>query len=737
MKCEALLRLMRTCDLFLAVFLVSLWSFCLSRVGFAETVVIGADADALPMGHSVALEATVTLDNGAPGVGYVALPYANVRRWGSHETTDGRGKATFLLPLPNPGPVRLQVLAFPAKDSAVSEWIWVGPPKDNQTVYMATQFSVDDTVRKTTLFAVSDDRSEVFLNGHRLGDANSWQKTTVFAGIEGLMSKGVNTLAVIGSNSSGPAGFLSRLEVETAKGVSVFRSNGSWKGWTEAPPAWPTPKCDEGSAVTVVGRADQGVWAATMSDWPEMQHFSDLLVGTVMPDRGIKSNTVSIKVSYRTFPTPEPSDRLVCIQWEPWFTPSNAYWQTAEAVPVVGYYDSYNRDVLRQHILWFMELGIDFIMPDWSNHIWGKQHWDERPDSTNEIIHATSLLLEQLARMKQEGLPVPKVALMPGLTNGPPTTMTAMNEQINWVYNAWVRNPRFAGLWQDYDGKPLVVILDTAVAAPKEKIPVDESHFTVRWMSTQLQMTKHEDLGYWSWMDGSLRPVVTYREGKPEAVTVTPGYFAEFGWTGDKARGRRGGSTYIESFKTAIETHARVVQVHQWNEFAGQAEGQGFGPNHDRYVDTYSVELSDDLEPVSLTAPGYRGDKGGWGFYYLNLTRALLDLYRGKAQDSTIMAIASPAAKATVSGTELNVEWSVAGKTPEGYAVSLDDRVIVDDIKEEKCTVPLKGLVPGPHILSVEAKGAVTRYPLSHVRMDARLETPTRVRINIPIIMGS
>ena len=710
---------------------------CAARAVSAETVTIKSDADSIPMGQSVALEATVTLDDGKPGAGYVVLPYANARRWGSHETTDARGKATFLLPLPNPGPVRLQVLAFLPKDATVSEWIWVGPPKDDQTVYMATQFNVDEASRRATLHAVSDDRSEVFLNGHQLGTANSWQKTTVFTGIESLLLKGVNTLAVAASNGTGPAGFLARLEVETAEGVRICRSDGSWKGWTEAPQAWPTPKCDEGSAVTVVGRADQGVWAPTMTDWPEMQHFSDLLAGSLMPDHGLKSNAVSVEVSFRAFPTREASDRLVCVQWEPWFTPQNAYWQTAQAVPVVGFYDSYNRDVLRQHILWFMDLGVDFIMPDWSNHIWGKQHWDERPDSTNEIIHATSLLLEQLAEMKAEGLPVPKVVLMPGLTNGPPTTMTAMNEQLNWVYNAWVRNPRFAGLWQNYDGKPLCVVLDTAVLAPKEKTPVDESHFTVRWMSTQLQLTKHEKLGYWSWMDGSLLPVVTYRDGKPEAVTVTPAYFAEFGWTGDKARGRRGGTTYIESFKAALETHPRVVQLHQWNEFTGQTEGQGYGPNHDRYVDTYSVELSDDLEPVSLTAPGYRGGKGGWGFYYLNLTRALLDLYRGKAQSDTVMAVGSPAAHATVSGAQLDVEWSLAGRSPESCSVSIDGQVLADNVKEEKCTVPLQGLAAGPHVLTVEAKGATTRYPLSYTRMDMPLETPIPARVSVPFTLAS
>ena len=31
------------------------------------------------------------------------------------------------------------------------------------------------------------------------------------------------------------------------------------------------------------------------------------------------------------------------------------------------------------------ESGIDFLVVDWTNHLWDKKHWDERPDGTNEI----------------------------------------------------------------------------------------------------------------------------------------------------------------------------------------------------------------------------------------------------------------------------------------------------------------------------------------------------------------
>lgn len=117
--------------------------------------------------------------------------------------------------------------------------------------------------------------------------------------------------------------------------------------------------------------------------------------------------------------------------------------------------------------------------------------------------------------------------------------------------------------------------------------------------------------------------------------------------------------------------------VCQWNEFAGellflllmvapfigfagtgQANGQGYGPNHDDYVDSYSAELSNDMEPTSLTACAYARPNtvcGGWcvhccglllllraatmvsqcifrcrGFREANLFRAAVDLVRSK-----------------------------------------------------------------------------------------------------------
>jgi len=577
------------------------------------TVYITAERTTIPMGRSVRVEAVVE----GPARDYILLPFVNRRRWGAHERPDAQGKATFFLPLPNPGPAHIQVLALQS-------------------------------------------------------DTDYWM------------------------------GLQARQEL--------------------------------------------------------------LLAGRLVPEEGIRSNVLELEVTWRDFPPRAPSETLFGIQWEPWFTGGVRRWHTAQAVPLMGFYDSYNRDVTRQHILWFMDLGVDFILPDWSNHIWGCRHWDERSDGVNAILHATQLALETLAEMRDEGLPVPQVALMPGLSNGRPATMEALNEELAWIYHNYLRNPRFKGLWQIYEGKPLVVILDTAaIAHPQAKAeaafripffkqtlemsaeeldvfraaqgPVDDTHFTVRWMSSQNQTTRHHELGYWSWMDGVIDPPVTYRDGVAEAVTVTPSFFNALGWTGPGAYGRRGGATYLETFKVALRHRPKVVLLHQFNEYSGQPEGQGYGPERNIYVDTYSVELSDDLEPVSPTAPGFRGDRGGWGFYYLNLTRALMDLYRGKAGDSTLLAVSNPLRGAAVSGTSLQVSWSVIGAPSTAFTLAVDGRPIREHVPGLTAEISLEGLTKGPHLLTVLAEGARTRYPLSWTELDDPLQSPVPAQVEVPFVV--
>jgi len=497
---------------------------------------------------------------------------------------------------------------------------------------------------------------------------------------------------------------------------------------------------------------------AEPNNWMGTTNRDLLMVGKLLPDSGISSNELSINVKKRIMRGSRDTANLFGVQWESWFTPGSATWSSAEAVPVVGFYDSYNEDVIRQHILWFMDLGVNFIIPDWSNHLWGKKHWKEAEDGARAIVHATTVFLEVMAKMRDEGMDVPRVALMPGLSNGPPTTVVALNEQLDWIYQNYVLNPRFKGLFQEYDGKPLMIILDTGVignkkgtttsaftvpffeltlGAPAPELdahrraqgPVNNADFTIRFMSSQNQLTRHHELGYWSWMDGQLEPLVTYRYAKPEAITVTPAFFGPLGWTAPDSYGRRGGTTYLESFKYALKSRPRVIFLHQFNEFAGQPEGHGQGKNHDIYLDEHSIEFSDDFEPVSLTAPGMRDNKGGWGFYYLNMTRALMDIFHKKDQNSTLLA----AYISKISDQSIKLQWSVAGEIPKSFDVAVDDKYLLKGISGNSCNIPVKGLSKGNHTITISANNVHTHYALSKTEFDEISEKPLPVKVDLSL----
>jgi len=317
-----------------------------------------------------------------------------------------------------------------------------------------------------------------------------------------------------------------------------------------------------------------------------------------------------------------------------------------------------------------------------------------------------------MATLRDEGLAVPRMVIFCGLINGPATTVEAINEESQWIYHNYVRNPRFQGLFQEYLGKPLLFVFNGAGPdwlKNTKQVPVDERYFTIRWMSSQHQDVHFNEAGHWTWMDGALRQPVTMFQGKPEAMTASVAFFGTDGWKGQSAFGRRGGWTYVESFRGALEHRPHFLQLHQFQEFTGQEES----PKTAFYGDSYSVELSDDIEPVSLTCPGYRGN-GGWGFLYLNLTRALVDLYRQNTPETTVLAVEQPDRRQLVREDRLPLKWTWLGKQPRGFAVALNGKTIASGIQGTETVVDLHGQANGPIVLRLTAEGAKARYDLSY-----------------------
>lgn len=663
-------------------------------------------------GTTVDVTAVARAADGQPVFGAPLQAYLNGKAWGAPEATDARGTATLPLPLPSVGPLRLRVATTPRR----TDWIWARRAGGLRLVYLMRTFDIPAKLLPTpaarlsatgVLRVVADRAFVAYLNGHRVTSATALAVRTA-SGLQEWLHAGRNVLALEAWGGATP-GVAAKLALHTFTGTRTVRTDAAWRAFATRPHDWPArPRGGRRLPLRLVAPAGGGPWLTRPIRGAGALGLTGSTPGAAEPAGLVRSPAARLVVKPAHLSMPSHPRHAVGMEYEPWFSPLNLHWQSAEAVPLLGRYSSADTAVLRQHALWLDRAGIDFVLVDWSNNLWGKTAWAQRAPNVDQIVANTTVLLHTYAAMRAQGLPTPQVTLLLGLDNGPHTTTTALNEEMAWIDQHYVRNPRYRGLWVRYRGKPLLLLFNGGgPAVLTGQPPVSTAHFTVRWMASQLQANHLQTAGYWSWMDGSVHPVLTGHAGRPEALTVTPAFFGSGGWTGSQALGRLGGTTYLREFAVARRDRPRFLLINQFNEFAGQSRSAAV------HVDTYTEQLSDDIEPTSLSDCGY-ASCGGWGFYYLNLTRALVRMYHDPATPrSTLLAVGHPLRGAPVCGPALTVDWRTLGAPPTGFRVSLDGHTVAPDTHGSTISVPLRGLARGAHTLTVQALGAASRYVLS------------------------
>ncbi len=677
---------------------------------------ISSNAKSVGIGRSVTINALVTDMNGKPAAGIEVHPYRNGKRWGSHEFTDSTGRASFPVPLPVMETSKISVAVCPMKREFNEKWIWAANIRDSQTVYMVKKFDVANVQGAKLWFSV-DDRASVYLNGVLVKEMHGWNPVIPVDIKPESFIKGTNSLCVEAENGTGPAAMLLRMDFAGNDKGSIV-SDESWTVYPTKPASWPLAPDTAGERTRVVFEIGQAIY--NLENWPSIHYTRVRNTGMEMPEGCSVSNTVSIDVRNRKLETFKRDEKkLIGMQWEEWFTPLNINWSTAPAVPVMGFYSSYDPDVARQHLIWFIESGIDYLLVDWSNNIWFSKSWDDVGKGTYELDDTTTLMMDGLVKMRSEGYVVPKMTFLIGVSHVRPEGPNAVNGQLKYIWDHYVTNPKYDGLWQYLDGKPLIQILDLGASYVRENLKLDD-RFAIRFTGSQQDTQKQNELGFWTWMDRV--PVPTPPTGKTEALTVSAGSFGQGGWKAANARGHRGGATLIEDWQLAMKYQPGFLAIHQFNEFAGQIEGQPAAPPN-MYVDSYSVELSDDIEPTSLNTPAYRGD-GGWGYLYLNMTKALVDLYKETTPTSTVLAIASPLRKQVITGPTVYVTWRTVGAAAESFTIYVNDKKTASNIKENHAFIDLSKYKTGPVQIRVRAEGTKTRYVLHYEKDAVRLKNP-------------
>ncbi len=351
-----------------------------------------------------------------------------------------------------------------------------------------------------------------------------------------------------------------------------------------------------------------------------------------------------------------PSNTLIGMEYETWFGPTVNNWAGREATPILGLYNSTNATVIRQEADWLIWAGVNFIIIDWSNN-WGA-NWQN--GVAWYIINATSDLFTVYHEMALEGHTVPKITILLPYAPNTGATVSEVQYQANWIYKHYIENASYNSLWLYYLGKPLILMYTNG---PNPSAPHfwEDPNFTVRYMAAFLEVGN--PYGDWSWIDDGIPPVVVYNHGYPEAVTVT----VAWSYYPFPVMGRNNGATYLEEWQTPLQAKPSFIIINQWNEFAKP--------------DQTNVEYSNDIEPTRLGGKSANGTIGGWGYYYLVLTKALIDLYRGVTPNATIMAISNPLNGTSLSGDDLQVNWTYVGQRPNSFTILLNGKVVAEDVQ--------------------------------------------------------
>jgi hypothetical protein len=114
----------------------------------------------------------------------------------------------------------------------------------------------------------------------------------------------------------------------------------------------------------------------------------------------------------------------------------------------------------------------------------------------------------------------------------------------------------------------------------------------------------------------------------------------------------------------------------------------------------------------------------------MNLTQAILSLYRGATPDITVLALSAPF-QPVVREKELPLGWRTLGKKPKSYTLELDGHVVADKLLGNSYTLSLSAIPQGKHHITLSARGVHTYFDLSPSKLTTRSSQPLPVTSEI------
>ena len=264
--------------------------------------------------------------------------------------------------------------------------------------------------------------------------------------------------------------------------------------------------------------------------------------------------------------------------------------------PVYGYYTTTDKWVLRKHAELLADAGVDVVIFDNTN---GTFTWRQ----------SYMALLEVFQKAREDGVRTPKISFILPFGND-----AYAATQLREIYQTAYKDSGYNELWFYWDGKPLIMSLNTGL---NRSDPLDNEiyrFFTYRPGVPEYNGTSKTNTDKWGWLAKYPQAIYTDANGlKQTTVGVAQNWSKTAGLTamnGTNIFGRtytsKGydtrenaklyGANFAEQWEYALSKNVNFIFVTGWNEWIAQKQPTWQGVTN-AFPDEFNDEYSRDIEP--------------------------------------------------------------------------------------------------------------------------------------------
>ena len=201
----------------------------------------------------------------------------------------------------------------------------------------------------------------------------------------------------------------------------------------------------------------------------------------------------------------KPSNITLCTYFYVWYGSPDHPWTNIIDMPLLGYYNSNNTQVMTQQLEWIREAGIDCLIISW----WGPGHY------TDIVAQKVFQLLSQYGLQGS-------IMIEPWLGDEDPASNTTIynatwwNNTLHYIQTHYIEE--YGHSYLHLDGHPLILAFNPIGM----KYRPNTTMYTIRIVGNDIDNARYQDWDYWPDYDKNLTGKLRIRTDG--YVAITPRY---------------------------------------------------------------------------------------------------------------------------------------------------------------------------------------------------------------------